>query len=72
MAEAFRLDWKGDNLFCARKKVLGIVPDAKYPGVMWRVRYPDGTLSDMVNRSRAKDAAVLAARRILDAQAGRS
>jgi hypothetical protein len=34
-----------------------IVPEAKYPGVMWRVRYPDGTLSDMVNRTRAKDAA---------------
>jgi len=64
----WRFDWRGDNLFCARRKVIGIVPDEKYPGVMWRVRYPDGTLSDMVNRSRAKDAAVLAARRILDAQ----
>jgi hypothetical protein len=30
-------------------------PDAIYPG-MWRVRWPDGRLSDMVNLSRAKDA----------------
>jgi hypothetical protein len=34
----------------------GIVPDAKWPG-MWRVRYPDGRLSDMVNLSRANDVA---------------
>ena len=28
-----------------------------YPG-MWRIRTPDGQLSDMVNRTRAKDAAI--------------
>jgi hypothetical protein len=33
-----------------------IVPDSKYPG-MWRVKRPDGSISDMVNLSRAKDAA---------------
>jgi hypothetical protein len=32
-----------------------LVPDAKYPG-MWRVRWPDGSLSDIVNLTRAKDA----------------
>jgi len=32
-----------------------IVADAVYPN-MWRVAYPDGSLSDMVNLSRAKDA----------------
>ena len=32
----------------------GIVPDAKWPG-MYRIRRPDGTLSDMVNLTRAKD-----------------
>ena len=26
---------------------------------MWRIRYPDGRLSDMVNLTRAKDAASL-------------
>jgi hypothetical protein len=33
----------------------GIVPDAKWPG-MYRLVRPDGSLSDMVNLTRAKDA----------------
>ena len=33
------------------------MPDAKYPS-MWRVLWPDGSQSDMVNLSRAKDAAM--------------
>ena len=32
-----------------------LVPDATRPG-MWRVRWPDGRLSDMTNLTRAKDA----------------
>jgi hypothetical protein len=36
---------------------LKVVPDAKWSG-MWRVQYRDGALSDMVNLSRAKDAAL--------------
>jgi hypothetical protein len=32
-----------------------VVPDAAHPG-MWRVRWPDGSLSDMTNLTRAKDA----------------
>lgn len=32
-----------------------IVPDAKWPG-MYRIRCPDGSLTDMVNLTRAKDA----------------
>jgi len=32
-----------------------IIPDAKYPG-MYRIRRPDGSLSDMVNLTRARDA----------------
>jgi hypothetical protein len=41
-----------------------IVPDGVWPG-MWRVLSPDGILSDMVNLSRAKDAAAsLALRRL--------
>jgi hypothetical protein len=35
---------------------VSVVPDDTYPG-MWRVRHPDGSLSDMVNRARAWDAA---------------
>jgi hypothetical protein len=37
------------------KPVLSVVPDAAYTG-MWRVAWPDGRLSDMVNLTRAKDA----------------
>jgi hypothetical protein len=33
-----------------------LMPDSKFPALMWRVRWPDGELSDMVNLSRAKDA----------------
>jgi hypothetical protein len=33
-----------------------VIRDATYP-TMWRVRWPDGSLSDMVNLSRANDAA---------------
>jgi hypothetical protein len=33
----------------------GIVPDSKWPG-MFRLRLADGSLSDMVNLTRAKDA----------------
>jgi len=32
-----------------------IFPDPKWPG-MYRVRRPDGSLSDMVNLTRARDA----------------
>jgi hypothetical protein len=38
-------------------RTLAIVPDATYPG-MWRVRLLNGQYSDMVNLTRAKDAAV--------------
>jgi hypothetical protein len=33
-----------------------LIPDGKFPALMWRVRWPDGALSDMVNLTRAKDA----------------
>jgi hypothetical protein len=46
------------------KPVMHIVPDEKYPG-MWRIMAPDGTMSDMVNITRAKDAAkAIAARKL--------
>ena len=54
------LTWQGDRLHLGRKALgVSIVPDANHPG-MWRIRV--GTkLSDMVNRSRARDAARVAA-----------
>jgi hypothetical protein len=51
-----RFSWRGDRL-CHDNRLTGIelIPDSKYPG-MWRIKYKD-TISDMVNRARAKDAA---------------
>jgi hypothetical protein len=55
------LVWRGDDLyFGQRMPMLRIVPDAIWPG-MWRVELPGGGLSDMVNRTRIRDAAVLLA-----------
>jgi hypothetical protein len=50
--------WEGDRLKIeGRLSGYSIVPDEKYPQ-MWRVKHPNGRLSDMVNRIRAKDAAM--------------
>jgi hypothetical protein len=43
-------------LLTSTKQLARIVPNQVYAG-MWRVVYPDGRLSDMVNLSRAKDTA---------------
>jgi hypothetical protein len=61
------LKWRGDRLFPdgGGDHLAEIVKDSKYPH-MWRIRKPDGTLSDMVNLSRAKDAAMASALRILN------
>jgi hypothetical protein len=45
------------TLFADRRRVLRIVRDKTYP-TMWRVELPDGTLTDMCNLARAKDAAL--------------
>jgi hypothetical protein len=42
----------------ARRPLFRVTPDAKYPGVMWRIRWPGGRLSEMANLARAKDAAM--------------
>ena len=49
--------WKGHRLFLGRKLLATIVPDKDWPG-LWRVNLPDGDVTDMVNLTRAKDAAV--------------
>jgi hypothetical protein len=56
------LMWHGDRLLlrAGRRLLSAIEPDSEWPG-MWRVRLPDGYLSDMANRTRAKDAAQLVA-----------
>ena len=53
------MSWKGDKLYyLGRRSDYSIVQDEKYPQ-MWRVRLLDGSLSDMANRTRTKDAAML-------------
>jgi hypothetical protein len=44
-----------------RKALAHVRADATWPG-MWRIHWPGGEVSDMVNLSRAKDAAVVLAR----------
>jgi hypothetical protein len=65
------LEWKGTRIGVKGQwrtgPVLEIVPDAKYPA-MWRVTLPGGGLSDMVNRSRAMDAARTLLLQILNSQ----
>jgi len=51
------LVWKERELWYKRRKLAAVVQDERYPN-MYRVDYLDGRLSDMVNLTRAKDAAV--------------
>ena len=52
------LRWRGNLLRLHSGRLLAkIEPDARWPG-MWRIRTPDGICTDMVNLSRAKDAAI--------------
>ena len=62
------LIWEGNQLrlFSGQGRVLAnIEPDLTWPR-MWRVRLPDGYLTDMVNLSRAKDAAASLALGVLN------
>jgi hypothetical protein len=45
--------------------VTEVVPDSRYPS-MYRVKLPDGSISDMINLTRAKDAALSLADARLD------
>ena len=59
-------DDKQLRLRSVRGRVLAAIePDREWPG-MWRVRLPDGHLTDMVNLSRAKDAAASLALAVLN------
>jgi hypothetical protein len=49
------LVWNGTKLYRSKRHVGEIVQDKTYPS-MWRIMRPDGSLSDMLNPTRAKDA----------------
>ena len=53
------LVWRDSKLYFDNRVVAEIVADEKHRG-MWRVVRPDGSLSDMTNRTRAKDACAAA------------
>jgi hypothetical protein len=70
MYDRRNLIWDGNHLrlLSIRGRVLaGIETDQTWPR-MWRVRLPDGYLTDMVNLSRAKDAAASRALAALNQQ----
>lgn len=65
-----QFSWRKNVLYRygQRDPVAEVVPDGKWPG-MWRLRLlPSGNLSDMVNLSRANDAAVVRVMRVLNAK----
>lgn len=51
----------GYELFYGRRRIARVLPDANYP-MVFRIHWPDGDVSDMVNLTRAKDAAIAWAR----------
>lgn len=63
--------WRDARLFHGASPTgFSVVPDQQHPR-MWRVRYPDGRLSDMTNRTRAKDAAEVIYRMVSESVQGR-
>ncbi len=48
-----RREGADDVLYCGRRPLLRVVPDATYPGT-WRVAYPDGELGDRKNLNWAR------------------
>ena len=65
------LTWRGCRLALKGggrgSPAVEIVPEDRYPG-MWRIRTQDGSLSDLVNLARARDAARSILLGILNAQ----
>jgi hypothetical protein len=50
--------WEGRRLRLASGRLLATIePDAQWAG-LYRTRFPDGRLTDLLNLTRAKDAAV--------------
>jgi hypothetical protein len=49
--------WRGNRLMLCGRCVATVVPDVTWPK-MWRVKLPNGHVTDMVNKARAKDAAL--------------
>jgi hypothetical protein len=63
------LEWHDNRLLGPNGIAIEIVQDSTYP-TMWRVKYPDGKLSNMITLPRARDAARVALLRILNERPG--
>jgi hypothetical protein len=63
------LTWRDNTLRLGSRELAHLVPDGKWPS-MWRVRMPDGRLSDMANKAWAKEAAYALALRTLHSNQG--
>ena len=61
----WRREGTDDVLYCGRRRLLRLVPDATYPG-MWRVAYPDGELGDRKNLTWARHEGVRVALSLLN------
>ena len=58
------LTWRGNAITIGKRKLAFVVRDTRFPE-MWRVSI-DGRISDMVNESRARDAAMSLALGVLN------
>jgi hypothetical protein len=61
------LTWRGDSLLLGQRQLAHLVPDTRHRG-MWRISI-NGRLTDMVNKSRARDAALSLALGLLNRNA---
>ena len=60
------LKWDGDRLRLRSGRLLATLERDRTWPAMWRVRLPTGHVTDMVNRTRAKDAAATLALAVLN------
>ena len=67
-SDLYDLHWDGNRLMRVgqgRAPAITLVPDPHYPD-LWRVQLPDGTTTDLLNKTRARDAAKLILPEILN------
>jgi hypothetical protein len=64
-------DGEGFALFYRRRRLITVEVESRFLG-MWRIRHSDGTLSDMTNFARARDAAAEIVVHDLNTQGSRS
>jgi hypothetical protein len=57
------LEWRGDTLCVGSRELLRVGRDERWPS-MFRVALPNGWRSDLLNCTRARDLAVLLARKV--------